>query len=100
MPPKSTTGMPSGRIASRIALRSPLQENFPLTPGSVPRRACTWITMASVSAMRKPGRKPAMKSAAIERPDIAPRITITRQGGISMPMPEAAATIAAARSGG
>ena len=41
-----------------------------------------------------------MNSAEIDRPDMAPRITITRQGGISIPMPEAAATIAAARSGG
>ena len=68
--------------------------------GSVPRRAWMWIRIDSVSAIRKPGRKPAMKSAEMESPDIAPRITITRHGGISIPMPEAAATIAAARSGG
>jgi len=50
--------------------------------------------------MRKPGRKPATKRAEMERPDMAPSTTITRQGGIRIPMPEAAATMAAARSGG
>ena len=92
--------MPSGRIASRNAWRSAAPEKRPRAPGSVPRRAWIWMTMESVSAMRMPGRKPAMNSAEIDRPDIAPRITITRHGGISIPMPDAAATIAAARSGG
>ena len=52
-----------------------------------------------VRAMKKPGRKPPMNRPAIEMLVIAPRTTILRQGGIIIPMPVAAATIAEALGG-
>jgi hypothetical protein len=58
------------------------------------------MTTPKVNAIKIPGRKPAINKEEIESPDIAPRITITKHGGMSMPMPDAAATIAAALSGG
>ena len=57
------------------------------------------MRMARVRAMRKAGRNPATKSPAMEIPPIAPRITIRRQGGMSMPMPAAAPMSAAAWEG-
>ena len=50
--------------------------------------------------MKKPGRNPPMKRAAIEMFDMAPSTTMLRQGGIIIPIPVEAATMAAARAAG
>ena len=57
------------------------------------------MSAARSTAIAAAGRKPAMKSAAIDRSVRLARITIIRQGGTSTPMAEAAATIDTASSG-
>ena len=49
--------------------------------------------------MAAAGRKPAMKSAAMDRSVRLARTTIIRHGGTSTPIAEAAATIETASSG-
>ena len=90
IPPKTSTGIPSGTVARRT--RGPERARRRRRDRPVLRRARTAIRHED-PARTNAGTNPARNSVTIERFASDPSTTIVRQGGTRMPMAEAAATM-------
>ena len=90
-------GINSGTIAPPSADNASRPEGRGDTVRLGSRRACRYSCTINSAAITKAGRKPAANKAAIETCAMIPYTTMLMQGGIRMPMPEAADTMAAAR---